>query len=271
MLGVATGDPNTDLYLDAAGYVGDFFKDLTKAGITVGIAGVAVAATSALVVCITTTGICTTLAPVVVKGEEELVPVAEKVGATEGDYTGDLLTSLAGKAQATVGEGSGAVYGTAVHSAFAEEIKALGDANLSTEVSYLNGEVVPYGTAGSVRLDVVEGNPLSPTAIYDLKTGSAALTPSRIAQIQANLPPGYQNIPQSYPQDILSSAVSIDECTPESGPIHVWPGSHREHLEHEPIDNGLQVNPGLIDFEGGHDQDGMDDDSGGFDGGDDDF
>ena len=103
----------------------------------------------------------------------------------------DTVLATAGQARRK----GGAVYGTAVHSAFAEEIKALGDANLSTEVSYLNGEVVPYGTAGSVRLDVVEGNPLSPTAIYDLKTGSAALTPSRIAQIQANLPPGYQNIP----------------------------------------------------------------------------
>ncbi len=58
---------------------------------------------------------------------------------------------------------------------------------------------------------------------------------------------------QDYPQDILSSAVSLDDCTPESGPIHVWPGSHREHLEHETMDNGLQVLPHLIDFDGGTD------------------
>lgn len=58
---------------------------------------------------------------------------------------------------------------------------------------------------------------------------------------------------QDYPQDILSSAISLDDCPPESGPIHVWPGSHVKHLEHEPVDIGLQVKPGLIDFEGGID------------------
>ena len=47
----------------------------------------------------------------------------------------------------------------------------------------------------SVRLDVVEGNIFEPNAVYDLKTGSATLTPDRIAQIQANLPTGYQDIP----------------------------------------------------------------------------
>jgi RHS repeat-associated protein len=127
--------------------------------------------------------------------------VATATGAPEADgaetagSTGDLLSGLAGKAQATVGEGSGAVYGTAVHSEFAAEINALGDSNLSTEVSYLNGRIVSYGTRGSVRLDVVEGDPLEPSAVYDLKTGSATLTPGRIAQIQANLPFGYQDIP----------------------------------------------------------------------------
>jgi hypothetical protein len=111
------------------------------------------------------------------------------------ESTSAQLSSLASKAQATVGTGSGPVYGTAVHSAFAAEISTLGDSNLSTEISYLNGRVVPYGTAGSVRLDVVEGGDMTPTAVYDLKTGTATLTPDRIAQIQANLPAGYQNVP----------------------------------------------------------------------------
>jgi hypothetical protein len=87
------------------------------------------------------------------------------------------------------------VYGTSVHSAFADEIAALGRSDIYSEVSYLNGEVVPYGTPGSVRLDAVVGDPLAPTAIYDLKTGSAVLTPSRIAQIRANLPAGFAEIP----------------------------------------------------------------------------
>jgi ectoine hydroxylase-related dioxygenase (phytanoyl-CoA dioxygenase family) len=58
---------------------------------------------------------------------------------------------------------------------------------------------------------------------------------------------------QEYPQDILSSAISLDDCPPESGPIRVWPGSHVRHLEHEPVEIGLQVKPELIDFEGGVD------------------
>ncbi|MEZ4866246.1 MAG: phytanoyl-CoA dioxygenase family protein [Caldilineaceae bacterium] len=58
---------------------------------------------------------------------------------------------------------------------------------------------------------------------------------------------------QNYPQNIISSAICLDDCTPESGPIHIWPGSHKEHLEHEKIDNGLQVLPHLIDFDGGID------------------
>jgi ectoine hydroxylase-related dioxygenase (phytanoyl-CoA dioxygenase family) len=58
---------------------------------------------------------------------------------------------------------------------------------------------------------------------------------------------------QDYPQDILSSAISMDDSTVESGPLHVWPGSHREHREHDSVSLGLQVKPGLIDYEGGVD------------------
>ena len=58
---------------------------------------------------------------------------------------------------------------------------------------------------------------------------------------------------QGYPQNVISSAICIDEFTEENGPIHVWPGSHLEHLEHESLDIGLQVKPDLIDFSGGID------------------
>ena len=52
---------------------------------------------------------------------------------------------------------------------------------------------------------------------------------------------------QGYPQTILSSAISLDECTEDSGPLRVWPGSHKQHLEHEWTDNGWAVKKGLID------------------------
>ncbi|HEU5001150.1 MAG TPA: RHS repeat-associated core domain-containing protein [Actinomycetota bacterium] len=109
--------------------------------------------------------------------------------------TADLLSQLATKAESTVGRGSGSVYGTLVHTAFRNEIEALGDSNLTSEVSYLRGKVVPWGTPGSVRLDVVEGDVLRPTEIYDLKTGSAKLTAARVAQVRANLPSLSQSVP----------------------------------------------------------------------------
>lgn len=58
---------------------------------------------------------------------------------------------------------------------------------------------------------------------------------------------------QGYPQSILSSAIALDDCTPEKGPLHVWPGSHTEHLEHDEGENGLEVPPDKIDHDGGED------------------
>lgn len=124
--------------------------------------------------------------------------IAEGAGSLGGVATpsaADDLQSAAARAEESVGPGRGPVYGTRVHTAFAEEVAALGRADVFTEVSYLNGQVVPYGTPGSVRLDAVVGSPSAPTAIYDLKTGSATLTTARIAQIQSQLPAGFQNVP----------------------------------------------------------------------------
>lgn len=74
--------------------------------------------------------------------------------ATKALSTGDELAGGAGRAVSTVGLGRAAAYGTRAHAAFEAEVNALGRSDLATEVSYLNGRVVPRGTAGSVRLDV---------------------------------------------------------------------------------------------------------------------
>ena len=103
----------------------------------------------------------------------------------------DDLTAAATRARNNVGPGRGSTYGTQVHSAFEEEVAALGR-DVHTEVSYLNGRVVPRGTMGSVRLDLVKGPLGAPTAVYDLKTGGAALTLKRIRQIQSYIPGGRQ-------------------------------------------------------------------------------
>ena len=58
---------------------------------------------------------------------------------------------------------------------------------------------------------------------------------------------------QNYPQSIMSSAIAIDDCTEDSGPLHIWPGSHKKDLPHDKVDIGLEVQQGLIDPDGGID------------------
>jgi ectoine hydroxylase-related dioxygenase (phytanoyl-CoA dioxygenase family) len=58
-----------------------------------------------------------------------------------------------------------------------------------------------------------------------------------------------------YPRSIIWSAVCLDDCTEERGPIHVWPGSHVRHLPHEETDRGLEIPPEEINHGGGRDLD----------------
>jgi RHS repeat-associated protein len=71
--------------------------------------------------------------------------------------------------------------------------RMFGDRGLQTEVSVIGGREVSYGSAGSVRLDVIEGSVRNPTAIYDYKFGAAGLTQKQINKIQ-NVG-GYHNVP----------------------------------------------------------------------------
>ncbi len=107
-----------------------------------------------------------------------------------GETTLEQLSGAATRAADQVGSGGGAVYGTRVHTAFRAEVEALGRSDLVTEQSYLNGQSVPWGTPGSIRVDVVEGSVDAPINVYDLKTGGATLTPQRIQQIQMHIPGG---------------------------------------------------------------------------------
>jgi hypothetical protein len=127
--------------------------------------------------------------PVSARDVREVGGAALSAVARGGVSRADDLAAAASRARNTVGPGSGGAYGTRVHSAFEAEVNGLGR-GLQTEVSYLNGQVVPRGTPGSVRLDVVNGPLNAPTSIFDLKTGSATLTPGRIQQIQSHVPGG---------------------------------------------------------------------------------
>ena len=110
-----------------------------------------------------------------------------------------ILSKLASEAARLVPRGnlSAQVWGTLVHSKFERLVKDLHRTDIRTEVRYLNG--VPIRGArvtGEVRLDIVVYDKTGKIIqVFDLKTGTAGLTPRRIAQIQSHLPVGSQAAP----------------------------------------------------------------------------
>ena len=60
--------------------------------------------------------------------------------------------------------------GQAIHSAFANKVRALG-VSYDAEISYKNGVLVPYSTPGSVRADATYGDINRPQFVVELKTG----------------------------------------------------------------------------------------------------
>ena len=53
------------------------------------------------------------------------------------------------------------------------------------------------------------------------------------------------------PEDIITGIVFVDACTADNGPIEVWPGTHRQDLDHEQTDLGLAVPPDELDHDAG--------------------
>ena len=50
-----------------------------------------------------------------------------------------------------------------------------------------------------------------------------------------------------YPKEVISSALTIDDCHLENGTIKVFPGTHKRHIEHLRVSNGLEVPPGTVE------------------------
>lgn len=46
---------------------------------------------------------------------------------------------------------------------------------------------------------------------------------------------------QGYGPSIINAAVCVDDCPRESGPLHVWPGTQLQHIEHEPVGQSYEV------------------------------
>ena len=97
------------------------------------------------------------------------------------------LTDVATSVLRRMGPGRGPDYGTRAHKAFADAVNGtkIGSNVIRTEVSYLNGQIVRYGTKGSARIDAglydKSGKLLQ---VFDLKTGGAKLTSKQVQHIQ---------------------------------------------------------------------------------------
>lgn len=113
------------------------------------------------------------------------------------DRTTERLLSILTDTVESLGAGSGPIFGIQAHLEFAKRVKALnipGIREEGVEQSFSLGDAVRYGAAGSIRTDVIlrdqSGNPI---AVYDLKTGNAKLTRSRVREIRDGV--GRPNIP----------------------------------------------------------------------------
>ena len=101
-----------------------------------------------------------------------------------------LVQSLTDQAANTVTRNgnywSAAVYGTKVHTKLRDQIRAVGDPNLRTEVSAIKSIEAGYGKLGTVRVDVLERVGDGTVCVYDIKTGKSRLTLPRMQEIAKN-------------------------------------------------------------------------------------
>ena len=49
-----------------------------------------------------------------------------------------------------------------------------------------------------------------------------------------------------YPPEVVSTAIAIDDCRADNGPMLVFPGTHTGHVEHLRVRNGLEVPEGTV-------------------------
>jgi hypothetical protein len=130
------------------------------------------------------------------EGPVDTTGSTEKYLEPTGDPEIDLVTLiLADKLENVleeVGPGSGASYGTMVHSRFEASVRAANISGVSVERSWRQGLEVSRGTSDSIRTDVSLRDASSGLvrAIWDQKTGGARMTDSRADQIRKELGAG---------------------------------------------------------------------------------
>ncbi len=122
----------------------------------------------------------------------EPVPETPEMAAAASRLQG-LANSAARNVDATCGIRCSLpwIRGTLIHSEFKRLVDTTcPSTQYATEVSYKDGQVVPYGTLRSSRTDVVFGQLSAPTVVYDLKTGWGYISQGQAQAYYQNLPPG---------------------------------------------------------------------------------
>ena len=72
------------------------------------------------------------------------------------------------------------MIGSQKHKIFTEKVLELHVEDIFVEQSYINRILVPYGTKGSVRFDVILVKNEIPIMAWDFKTGNAVLSNTRV-------------------------------------------------------------------------------------------
>ena len=122
------------------------------------------------------------------RSSEAVIPSLGYVPESDKKKIESYLQTLVAQAKAAI-QGTGRLIGTLQHSFITNNVRSLGNYYLRAEVSFLNGQVVHYGTAGSIRFDVVFGvknaaGEFVPLMAWDYKSGAATLTQARISHMQ---------------------------------------------------------------------------------------
>jgi len=109
------------------------------------------------------------------------------------DTTKALIGTLA-TVVTVLPDGSGPVYGTAVHRLFALAVRAQGLEGIGyfdVETTFSLRDGVRYGAEDSIRTDVVLRNEAGEIiAIYDVKTGRRGISEERAAELRAKTQTG---------------------------------------------------------------------------------
>ena len=136
-------------------------------------------------------------------GAASVVPRMARIAAKSAPLrsNADLVQEAATRAERAIG-GAGRFAGTDKH-AYAKRLLdkyqgIYGDRGLRTETTWLRGRRETYGTAGSIRIDVLD---VKANWAFDYKftTRPPALAPAQINRIMTHGPPGLRGVTEVNP------------------------------------------------------------------------